>query len=625
MNNLRHPSELNPLQLYQQAKRVAKRTSRAKNPDWYAEPFAVQRQWHLWVDGGGVASALFDRQAKRWAEGPSLPWLERGHEAEESAPDADLSGGRGITGTDLEELHSALAEALRSRELGGKVKSLGVVLHVADEFAILDPAREYSSNADFDGVQALLLENPKEVLGDSTVDPLLHTWRLLPNWGVKEGRLSMAVQMGRHREDFFSAVRAYGEDNNLAIRATGVSAPLETLRLAPLYLEWEQGRGDIIVMVYRLFSALAVLNGDGELMQLRSLNHRAGMEYPAGLGEILVNTQTSEGLENPVVTILPMNQGTAQEDLTRDLTNFFARREPMDIGFNKLNEMDALKAIPKSRIEMLLGDRDSLEALLEGGTLEGKATFAGLASGWATQDFFPLSQMEEEKFPSWKELQLRKWFGVVKLVLVLAVAALGIWGGAKVVETLPTEAWRAPELDPAAASMGMAKLKKEEKELDYWQAIMEKRSQGWLVMELLLELFPEDSGVVMADCDYIIGSARVFAGGQSKGATGMGFTRKWKITGFAKPQAANYLNNLSSSAFIRNQFESLAKKYDADEFRMGVKGRTINVTLQRDQRAYPPSGVLGKDAEGFTLSFTLEITQVFSAEDELAVPIATVK
>jgi len=75
MNNLQHPSELNLFRLYQQAKKIAQRTSRAKNPDWYAEPYTIQRQWHVWIDGEEVISSLFDQKANRWLEGPLISWL----------------------------------------------------------------------------------------------------------------------------------------------------------------------------------------------------------------------------------------------------------------------------------------------------------------------------------------------------------------------------------------------------------------------------------------------------------------------------------------------------------------------------------------------------------------------
>lgn len=625
MIDLKHPSELNPFQVYQQAKRVAKRTSRAKNPDWYKEAFAIQRQWHLWFDGEESVSVLFDQQAGRWVEGPELSWMGKGGRGEDIESVAEgLSQGHELTPGEREELHGALMEALRSRELGGKVASLGVVLHVADEFVILDPAREYSSNPDFEEVQALLKEAPQEVLGDSTIDPLLNTWRVLPCWGAKENRLSMAVQMERHREVFFEAVRKYGMDNNIAVIAAGVSAPVETLRLAPLFLEWEQtkGRGDIIVMIYRNFSALAVLDGDGELLQLRSLVQREGVDYPVGLGEILLNTQASAGLAEPVVTILPMSGKAAQQKVTKELTSFFTQQAPMDIGFSELEEIGALQTIPNHRIEMLLGDESGVEALLEGKPLGENRTFVGMAAGWATQDFYPVDRVEDEKFPTWRDMQMRKWFGLAKITLFVAVIALGAWGGLKVLAAMKTEAWQASRVDPAVAAKRMVQLEKEQKELDYWEAIMQKRSPGWLVMQFVMDLFPEDSGILVTDYSYVISKELLDSRARKKKkAEALGFMREWKITGFARRDGLSYLTNLGGKDFMRGQFEAMATKYHSEGFKMEVPGRTLNVTLQREQKSYPVSGPLGKSAEGYTTSFTLVIQQRFSSEDELAIPI----
>ncbi|MCF6238654.1 MAG: hypothetical protein L3J79_07575 [Candidatus Marinimicrobia bacterium] len=605
MKHFSPPSNLNAYQLYQQVNRIAKRTSRAKNPDWYAEPLDVPRQWHLWMDGEEVVSVLFDRVAKRWAEGPDMSCLVGGMDAE-------------LSNEDTEELHAGLAEALRSRELGGRVKSLGVILHLADEFAVMDPARDYSARGDFDKLQALLQGGAEEVLGDSTVEPLVNTWRLLPCWGVKEGKRNMVLQMSRCRENFLSIIREYGVENNVAIRAAGMAAPLQVLRLAPFYLEWKAGRGDIIVMVYRSFSALAVLNEEGELVLLRSLAHRPGMECPSGLGDVLVNTRASTGLSNPVVTILPMGSKAGQDGVTGDLTSFFSQREPMDIGFNELDQLDFLQEVPGHRLEMFIGDEEALAATIKDKDLQDNTTFTGLSSGWASQDFFPVSVEEEERYPTWQDLQLRKWFGVVKMSLLVAVVGLAIWGGLKVMKITATEAWQAGD-QGVTISQGRALLVKEQQQLDYWQPVMQKRSQGWLVMEVLLDLFPEGSGVVMDRCDYTI-SIVVPARRGGKNAAKAGFVRQWDIKGFAKSKASKHLNNLSGNAFVKGVFQEIAEKHGAGEFDMRVEGRNLNVTLQREQKKYPKAGVLGKDDADYNTGFTLVIRQRFSVEDPLALP-----
>jgi len=621
MNNFKHPSELNPLRLYQQAKRIAQKTSRAKNPDWYQDPNKVQRQWHLWLDGEEVLSSLFDQKAQRWVEGPTLSWL--GREDEESS--VTVEGGfaiRQFESKDREELHGGLAEALRSRELGGKANSLGVILHVADEFAVLDPAREYSGNRDFEEVQALLQVDPKEVLGDSTIDPLLDTWQLMPCWGVKELKVNVAVQLGRQREEFFSIIRDYAEDNNVAVIVSGVSAPLEALRLAPIYLDWSQSeeRGDIIVMMYRNFSALMVLNEVGELVLLRSLSHLTGKEYPSNLGDTLLNTSTSAGLSNPVVSILPMCGGTGKEQLTAELTTFFARKNPMDIGFTDLDQLDALQDIPNHRMEMLLGDEAKLGSLLENNPLMETATFTGLAEGWATQDFYSVIDVEAEKFPTWQELQLRRYFGIAKVGLLGLVIAMGTWGGLKVVKTLGTDEWQAKAIEPEAAASGGKR--KEKAELDYWQSIMQTRSEGWLVMQLLLDLFPEGGGIVITDFEYKILAGQTSGKSSGSKAKGLGYSRQWKFSGFSTPEGRSTLAKLGSTGFMTNRFEEFAGKYQSTEFELEAQGRSVAASLEEDVKAYAGSGSISREeAALYSTSFMLLVTQRVFETDELAVPI----
>lgn len=630
MITLHHPSELNSYQIYKQASAIAKSTTRAKNSDWYDQATAIQRQWHLWIDGSEVVSALFDILANRWSEGPQIEWLDDLHDNQATDAGEDLARSQqGISGDRLEELHGALAEAIRSRELGGKVNSLGVILHVADEFAILDPAREYSANGNFEEVQSALRENPQEVLGDSTADALLNTWQLMPCWGVKEGRRNVTVQLSRGLEEFFFATREYGETNNIAIVASGVSAPLETLCLAPLYLEWEQGRGDILVFMYRNFSALAVLNGEGELVQLRSLAHRAGAEFPSGLGEILLNTQTSMGLDNPVVTILPMTSGSAQDLLTEELTSFFLRKTPMDIGFSELDQIEAFQALPENRIEFIMGDGAGLAALTEGHVLNETDTFVGLAEGWATQDFYPVAYEEQEQYPDWQDMQLRKWFGITKGFLLLALIGLGLYWGMQYLKVASTEAWLASAEDSAAAKIKMAELIKQKQEVDFWGKIMVKRSEGWLVMQFLLELFPEDEDIVITRCKYNVTADRAESTGKRKRGQkvskekSVGFTREWSVEGYVTPKALPYITKLGSRSDMRDKFEDLAKQHNAKQFSMSVPGRTLNVSFQRKQGKYPTTaGTLTPDkGAAYTTSFTLEVSQHFSADDELAIPL----
>ena len=88
------------------------------------------------------------------------------------------------------------------------------------------------------------------------------------------------------------------------------------------------------------------------------------------------------------------------------------------------------------------------------------------------------------------------------------------------------------------------------------------------------------------------------------------------------PQALPYLTKLGGSGAMREKFNDMAKKHQASQYDMQKPGRTMNVTLQRKQGQYKPlDGMSAEEAATYNTEFTLAITQRFSAEDELAIPI----
>ncbi len=616
MIEFKHPSQLNPYQIYQQARRIAKRTSRAKNPDWYVSPVEVQRQWHLWIGKEEVVSAVFDRKAGRWIEGPEVPWLINSVDNSEA-----LESER----NDVEAVHSALAEVLRSRELGGKVKSLGIIWHVANEFAVVDLSRDFSGLTDFDDVQNSLQQDPQLVLGDASVDPLSHTWRLLPYWGVKEGgRRSVVVQMSKDSENFLSTARDYGEDQNIALVTMAVSAPLEALALIPLYLGGEElDRGSIVIMQYQSFSAMAGLNAEGELTLLRALQHREGADYFTGLGDVLLNTKALLGLDDPVVHILPMKEGSGTEGLTSELTKFFAGREPMDVGFIELDQLVGLKAVFGGKLEMLMSDAAENFKDLAGDSLFENVTFTNLyQGGWALQDFAPLPLGVQEVYPSWKDLQLRKWFGVGKVALVLLSLGIILWGGGAYMSATATEGWKLNQGSIDGLALKTAELNKKKHEIEYWEKIMRTRSEGWSNMALLLKLFPQNKGVVVTSFRY---TAESFPLGGKK-ETEAGVKRQWAFQGFAIPQAVPYLNSLGTTKAVKKLFTDLAEETGAEEFDMSQSTRVLNATMQRKQGTYPASGTLPPEEAGkYQIAFDMNITQSYIAGDDLAIPLKQAK
>jgi len=603
---LQHPAELNPWQIYRQAKKLAKHSSRAKNADWYSGSLELGRQWHLWYDGETLVSAVFDRDSGQWHEGPALP--------EFSEPDA----GGVLTSLEpaesVQELHEILKSLLAGKEIGGKARSLGVIFHLADEFTLADISPEYAADQDFDAVNELLILDPELALGDQNLDSLAASWRALPYWGVHDGeKRSVAVQVSRANHALISEIRTWGENNNIPVIASAVSAPLEALRLATLYIEWSAGAGDMILLQYRRFSAFAILGQGGELMLMRALPHVGNRSHPSRLGETLVNTAASMNLTEPRVHIVPMGDVTT-DDLVEDLGQFFANRPALDIGVIELDEIEGIPAIPGGRMEMMVGQQEALAAREDELPLAETDTFTRLASLWATQDFYGLSEYEKAVYPERKDLKLLKVAGAAKLLLVVIAVGLAGWTGFEYLQTARTDAWKLDPAEAAQAKVRMQELKKKNDEAVYWENVMAPRAEGWLVLEALLDLFPADCGLLVTDCEFkILGSTL------EKGADEVGFQCQWRVKGYARVEGSQKLSQLSSPRYLSQEFERIGKDFNSELLIGNDETRNLQASMQQRQGQLPITfGLPASVARHYRTTFELTIEQVFDKSDTLA-------
>ena len=608
MIELRNPSELTPWQTFRQARGLLKHTNRANNPDWYRDAFELDRQWHIWIDGSNVVSAVFDRRSRQWFEGPPPVF-----------PNTERNDGEGaFEDSDLRLLHENLHKMIQGKEIGGKAKSLGVIFHLADEFAVGELAPEYAVDDEFNEVSELLIADPAEALGDPTVDSIGFSWRLLPYWGMQDGeRRSVAIQMSRRLQHLMEELHNYGEARNVPVIPAGVSAPLAALRMAPLLLDPNEdcSNGNIFVFQYRRFSALSVVDERGELVLVRALQHRPGQEFPSGLGEILVNTSASVNLADPQVHLVAMNE-VSQEPLTAELADFFANNPPMNIGVVMPGEIEGLHTAPAGCIEMILGDGDTVRQLQESAPLIGSNTFQNLSDGWATQDFYGLSDEEKSIYPSQKDLKLLRLFGMAKLVLVVGLIGLLGWTGFDLFRKISTDAWRLGAGTVESTIDSLVSLEGEDSRVRHWENLMARRSEGWLSLELLLDLFPTDSGLIITECDYSVN-------GEGSGDRGqMAFARKWVIKGHARPEGISHLSKLGNSTYLKERFTQLAEQYGARSMRTDMDTRLLDASMQQRQGQLPVSARFPASyARHFRTSFELTVTQSFSDRDELAINI----
>ncbi|NIP94201.1 MAG: hypothetical protein GWO24_12395 [Akkermansiaceae bacterium] len=144
MDSLVHPTQLSVWQRFLQARRLQKETSRSKNLDWYRSALDLDNQLHLFLEGDGVSAAHLccrGEATNKWTSVPS------------PSPEMD------------EEALGEYLTTLKADFPGTRVRSLGVVLHLADEFAISELANATERPEDYGDLSRQLIVAPQEVVG----------------------------------------------------------------------------------------------------------------------------------------------------------------------------------------------------------------------------------------------------------------------------------------------------------------------------------------------------------------------------------------------------------------------------------------------------------------------------
>ena len=144
MATFQHPKSLNALQQFRQACSILRNTTRARNPAWYQAALDLNFQLHIRPDGAQFSAFYFDRKKSQWTAGPLIT--------------------EGIL-QDSSKLDPLLAEILRHSRANGAT-SLGVVLHIADEFATTELKPELDNPAALPDLRDAAVSDPASILED---------------------------------------------------------------------------------------------------------------------------------------------------------------------------------------------------------------------------------------------------------------------------------------------------------------------------------------------------------------------------------------------------------------------------------------------------------------------------
>jgi hypothetical protein len=610
------PCELKAADIYRQARTVASKTSRGTDGNWYRGPEELPCQWHIWFDGGReVCSAIYSRLENKWQTGPALPL-------------ANLTTAEGVS--------EMLGEFLSTAHFPQPPKALGVILHIADEFGLAEIAQATESGEGPDDLGLMrynLIDEPKEVLADREVSTDANSWRLLPFWGAAPGQPRFtAVALSRSREAFLQELLACGEEMRIPIRVAVTSAPVEAIAAMPLLQPELQG-GCLVAMQYLKYTAVFAISATGELRSVRTLAHRGGLLVPSGFGDILWNMAigaelagVDAGAGQPKVYLVSSDQ-RALLAAKQDLEVYSLSRQTIHWEILDLAAHPALAGIPGHRLEFLIYDPHVIEQVRNGATpLAATETFKSLWSGWASQSYFDTGKLDN-RYPALSDLRLLRFASWFVYVLVFGLVSSGAYGTYSLFAAMNHPSWQLTQEQVDMTKGRHAKLMAERKQIDVTKRLLLPRSRGWVTLEFLMQLFPEDSGVRLDFFDYSVEASRTAAAGAKTAASAeyTGITRKWSFRGLVKPKAMELLSNLNSQRGLKAFFERVAKATEDPSYEPDPERQlTVTLTQGRNSRfdAQVDAGDLARDPSlAYPFTFEATITQTMTAKDPLALPI----
>lgn len=589
MATFQHPTSLNVVQQFRQACSILRNTTRASNPAWYQNALELNFQLHIRPDGPGLATFYYDRKQDQWSTGPSL--------SEEIFSDSA-------------KLESGIAEIL-SHTRSKAATSLGVILHIADEFATTELKPELDNPAALPELRDAAINDPASILEDSSILASQASWRVLPYPAAAGEVIGTTVTLTRQHSALLDAFREAGEKANFPIVTQALSAPLVAIMGLCQTIEPTDGKPFVAILQYSWFTVLAFFNEHADLRLIRTLQHR-GTRRAGNLRNALTTTSASLEFLDPDLFLVPLG-----ESVDTSLESSLRATHPT--GRVETLQTPTAAEIPAWCPEPFI----SAAPAAAPNPKVTSHTFTILRDEkWALQDFFPTPREIVEIYPSRSEMKLLRILRLGR-VAVFALTVLGLAYFAFGIANLVSR----PEwaFDPSQAEINKArvtKLTSERKKTEHWSNLLEDRSKAWTAMESLARMFPDNGGMLVKS--YSHSSKPESTPGQAK----VGFTKEWKITGFARDEALEYLNNLNTREGINAHFAEIARITGSPAYNPSVGNRSISVNVRTQEntgfKPMPPEETLISYESSYAYTFDLTITQRFEATDSLAITVPKV-
>lgn len=553
---------------------------------WYKEALALDFQYHIIVDGISVQTYFFNRATHSWSNGLSL--------TEDMMADSEK----------ILELGNRLIKQVEDL----KGRHLGVVIHVADEFATAEIKPKLNNPESLGELRQLICDDPREALEDSSVSPEQAAWRVMPYPAAGSPMVATTIRVSRRLENFVSKLRNLGNDINFPIITHAVSAPLVAMMGLPQVINTSTNKPFVAVMQYPWFTAMAFFNEQADLRLIRSIQHR-GQRYPANFASSLATTNASLEFVDPDIHILPLGD-QVEPRITDDLRRFFPHSQIDTVHFPQVSPLPLWAPEPILCVS---------ENPASGSSEVANQTFGIVRKeGWFLQDFLSLSAHDQALLPSRNEIRLLRYLKITQRVMYAALLVLLVSMGLEVFGIIKKPEWKFNDTEAAVVQQKMKTLGAEKTQLEHWNMLLDDRAKGWATMEMAARLFPEKSGTMLKSFNLSLRTE------PAPKQTKLGFVKEWKISGSARTESLDVINLLNSPEGIAAKFLELSKITGDTSFDPTPTTRSLMVSMKIQENpkfvARPVEDLVDSDPTTYSYNFELTITQRFEATDQLALP-----
>jgi hypothetical protein len=586
LTNLQHPASLNALKRYRQACAILQNTSRATRMAWYKDALALDFQYHIVVDGISVQTFFYNRSTHSWSNGIAIT-------------------------------EDILADSERTLELGNRLikqveelkgRHLGVVIHVADEFATAEIKHKLNNPGALGDLRQMIYEDPREALEDSSVSPEQASWRVMPYPAADSPMVATTIRVSRRLDNFVTKLRNLGNDKNFPIITHAVSAPLIAMMGLQQVVDTKTNKPFVAVLQYPWFTAMAFFNEHADLRLIRSVQHR-GQRCPANFGSSLATTNASLEFVDPDIYILPLGD-QVEGRIADDLRRYFPNSQIKTSHFPEVSPLPIWAPEPNLCVS---------DAHAKDGGETDSHTFGVLRKeGWFLQDFLTPSAEEQALFPSRNEIRLLRYLRITQRVMYVAVLVLLVSMALEVYGITRKPEWKFDDTEAMGVQQKMKTLGAEKTRMEHWNLLLEDRAKAWVTMEMAARLFPEKSGTMLKSFSL---NVRTEAAPKQ---VALGFVKEWKISGSARTESLDAVNLLNSPEGIAAKFLELSKVTGDSSFDPTPTTRSLMVSMKIQENpkfvARPVEDLVDSDPTTYSYNFELTITQRFEANDKLVLP-----